>query len=703
MPSDRVTLLLEASGSISTMRMPIFLAAFACSAAAHAQPAATLDLATLATDEGVLRRVYGSTGIGRLGVPVAGGPDVDGDGRADYAVAYFTADPLDRANAGEIDLIFGDGRIRGVLDTAVDSPAFLRIAGVGLQETAGNEIWMDDVTGDGLGDLLIGRQNTTPDASRIGAGALTIVVGSPRLRTLARDPGFLDLASPPDGLAVVTIVGAAETDRMGIWMRTGDVDGDGVGDVVVAADQEDLGGEDNRGAVYLIRGGAHLAEGLTADLASFGSTPLAGRIAKLTPPPGSERYHFGSTCLIADLDGNGRGEVLASAALARSGASVLAAGAPRFSAEAEGGSPQGTVFILWDDNFPPGPWPPGFTLGFSELPAGRRTTLVGGRLHRKFGEELLGGLDYDGDGDADLFVGDLLGGLQDRVGPGIGHVFYDAAALKGQELDLDDLPAEIRTTTILGPSDEAIASDTAAHGDFDGDGFADLAVAAPYAHPQGRFQAGVVHVFYGRPGGWPELVDTAPERQPRREDVRFAELQGGHGGEGADQGDTLGYSAAAADIDGDGRTDFLVNEMKGNGLRHDAVDVGNLILVGGAALSSQCRDEPTVLCLNRERFAVEIAWRDFRGQTGLGRVAPPESADSGLFWFFSADNWEVLVKVLDGCSVNGRYWVFAAATTNVEYSLRVTDTLTGEAASYFNPLGRSAEAITDTSALAVCP
>jgi hypothetical protein len=667
----------------------------------------TLDLATLATDDGVLRRIYGATGTGRLGVPLAGGPDIDGDGFADYAVAYITADPLGRANAGEVDLIFGDGRIRGVLDTAVDGPAFLRIVGAGRQESAGSEIWMDDVTGDGLGDLLIGRQNMTPDAGRIGAGALTILAGSSLLRELARGGEVLDLASPPDGLAVTTVLGGAETDRLGIWMRTGDVDGDGVADVVVAADQENSV-EPNSGAVYVILGGGHLAGGGTVDLAEFGSAVfakavLAGRIARIVPPADSERFHFGSTCLIADLDGNGRGEVLAAAALARSGATVLADGAPLFSAEALGGSPQGTVFIVWDDNFPPTPWPPGLTLDFSELPAGRRTVLDGGPLNRKFGEEMLGGLDYDGDERADLFLGDLLGGEVDAQGTGIGHLFYDAAALKGREIDLDDPPGDLPETTFLGPSGGSIASDTAAHGDFDGDGLADLAVAAPFASPRGREQAGVVHLFFGRRGGWPELIDTAADRLPAPPDVRFTELQGGHGEDGVDQGDVLAYSAAAADLDGDGRADLITNEMTGNGLGPGTVDVGNLILVGGTALAAQCRDAPTTLCLNRERFAVEVAWRDFQGGTGVGTVAPPGAADSGLFWFFSPNNWEVLVKVLDGCTVNGRFWVFAAATTNVEYTLRVTDTLTGEGVSYFNPLGAAAAAITDTGALDTCP
>ena len=67
-----------------------------------------------------------------------------------------------------------------------------------------------------------------------------------------------------------------------------------------------------------------------------------------------------------------------------------------------------------------------------------------------------------------------------------------------------------------------------------------------------------------------------------------------------------------------------------------------------------CFDSPTQLCLSRERFKVEVAWEDFSGVTGPGRTLPFGSDDSGLFWFFNSTNWELLVKVLDGCDINNR-------------------------------------------------
>ncbi|MFL6194897.1 MAG: hypothetical protein ACJ75H_12050 [Thermoanaerobaculia bacterium] len=120
------------------------------------------------------------------------------------------------------------------------------------------------------------------------------------------------------------------------------------------------------------------------------------------------------------------------------------------------------------------------------------------------------------------------------------------------------------------------------------------------------------------------------------------------------------------------------------------------------AAAAGCTPGDTRLCLNRGRFRVEAAW-DADGSSGPGKVVPGASADSGLFWFFTADNWEVMVKVLDACAMNGRYWVFAAGTTNLHYVLTVTDTLTGEVAAYENPAGRAAAAVTDTDAFKTCP
>ncbi len=127
-----------------------------------------------------------------------------------------------------------------------------------------------------------------------------------------------------------------------------------------------------------------------------------------------------------------------------------------------------------------------------------------------------------------------------------------------------------------------------------------------------------------------------------------------------------------------------------------------------------CAADAETLCLGAGgRFQAEVSWRDFEGRTGSGRearLAPDdlprpgvaESDDSRLFIFFAEGNWELVVKVLDGCGLNDRFWMFGAATTNVEFRLTVTDTVTGAVKTYVNPLGESAAAQNDVDAFATC-
>ncbi len=114
--------------------------------------------------------------------------------------------------------------------------------------------------------------------------------------------------------------------------------------------------------------------------------------------------------------------------------------------------------------------------------------------------------------------------------------------------------------------------------------------------------------------------------------------------------------------------------------------------------ATTCESNDTELCLRDGRFKVTIDWEDFDGNTGQGRVSALKTDDSGLFYFFDRDNWEVLVKVIDGCAVTGHQWVFSAASTNVQYTLTVTDLESSRVASYTNPLGEASAAVTDTSA-----
>src|SRR4029078_8424431 len=91
--------------------------------------------------------------------------------------------------------------------------------------------------------------------------------------------------------------------------------------------------------------------------------------------------------------------------------------------------------------------------------------------------------------------------------------------------------------------------------------------------------------------------------------------------------------------------------------------------------ADRCVPSDTTLCLQEDRFKVEVAWKDFAGHQGVGHAIPLAAGDgsSGLLWFFQPDNGEPTWKVLDGCDPagtgDGSWWVFISSGTTVEYTL----------------------------------
>jgi predicted outer membrane repeat protein len=108
-----------------------------------------------------------------------------------------------------------------------------------------------------------------------------------------------------------------------------------------------------------------------------------------------------------------------------------------------------------------------------------------------------------------------------------------------------------------------------------------------------------------------------------------------------------------------------------------------------------CAATPGELCLGN-RFRVDVAWRT---RTAAGKAtAVPLTGDTGYLWFFSAAEVDLVVKILDGRSINGDFWVFYGALSNVEYTIKITDSQSGRTKTYVNPQGTLAS-VADTSAL----
>jgi hypothetical protein len=120
-----------------------------------------------------------------------------------------------------------------------------------------------------------------------------------------------------------------------------------------------------------------------------------------------------------------------------------------------------------------------------------------------------------------------------------------------------------------------------------------------------------------------------------------------------------------------------------------------------AVSGGPCTPDAQSLCLSNGRFKVQAAWQSSTS-SGNG-TAIPGSSDTGQFWFFSASNVEMVVKVLNGCGINTRYWVFAGGLTNVKVTMTVTDMSNATVKTYINSLNTPFAPIQDTVAFATCP
>jgi len=127
--------------------------------------------------------------------------------------------------------------------------------------------------------------------------------------------------------------------------------------------------------------------------------------------------------------------------------------------------------------------------------------------------------------------------------------------------------------------------------------------------------------------------------------------------------------------------------------------------------SGPCVPDATTLCIDQNpgdrRFKVQVSYTTAQsgGLSGSGQAIPLSSlgvTQGGLFWFFGATNPEMLLKIINACALNSHFWVFYAATTNVGFTVTVTDTLALNQQIYTNEDQQTAAPLQDLNALP-CP
>ncbi len=533
--------------------------------------------------------IYNNKNLGGdYGMPVEIG-DYDADGHPDLAIApmaAFSGPAGERLKAGEVYVYRGNGVIAGSMDRGEmgASPPGLTLWGARKDDFFGTELFSADVNGDGITDLLIGAQNYDgPAGDRPNCGGVFIILGRPGLLGTPEAPSVvMDMATSPPG--VITICGRHEKSRLGVWVESADMDGDGIADLLLGADLAD--GPDpavrkqSVGEVVVIYGRPDFPPAIDLAQVDPDASPTEASFIYGRDP----FDHFGACIHARDLDGDGHRELIVGAAINRRSAGWAGEDVPG-AGSAGGGDgyrdafeQAGEVYVVFGD----GERLPA-RLDMADLPVAfqERVTIIYGEAEfAHFGEEIASG-DFNGDGFPDLAIG-ALSTNNPSLQAGAAFVIYWTAELRGVEIvttdwirkGIEDHP-DVFIASVRGSDSNQALGDTLAVADFDRDGFDDLVIGVPHQDALARRQAGSAVVFFGRKEYFPiETTVVAPA-----DGLRLSYVHGELGG------DTLSYSMEARDYDGDGYTDLFPNAMRSDGAGGAYFNAGSAYVLSGFHLS----------------------------------------------------------------------------------------------------------------------
>ncbi len=495
-------------------------------------PSTTIDLATTAAD----LTVFGGDADDYLAdrFSLAHG-DFNGDGIDDILVGAPKASGSDNArnNAGEAYVILGSSDVGGTVDIAEGQQDFT-VIGTEAGDNLGFVVASGDVNGDGIDDILVGARFAGGLAGGIESGLINIgeayvIFGSPDLS------GTVDTAL---GEQDVTVRGAKASGYLGYALAAGDVNGDGVDDIILAAPGAD-GPDDARsgaGEAYVVLGSPELTGTIDVGQDQHDLTILGAK---------GEDF-LANFAASGDVNGDGIDDILLGTHMADGPDGQRADGGVAYvifgSSELKG-----TVDLADDE-------------GFLSIWGADASDWLG---------FVLAAADVDGDGVDDILVSarnaDGLGNSRNNAGEV--YVIFGSAELPNNI----DIAEQTQDVTIIGSDPNYLFGHSLASGDVNGDGLADLLVGAPAANS--REKAGQVLVFLGS-AQWPATVDAALSQEqmsvPGQQVLTIL---------GAEPEDELGFSVASGDVNGDGRDDIIGGALLADGPDNARPDAGEVHVI----------------------------------------------------------------------------------------------------------------------------
>ena len=479
---------------------------------------------------------YAGFGVGDTG-------DVNGDGFADILVGAPYDDPRGQ-NSGAVFVVFGkaDGTPVETADVNAGIGGFV-INPVDANDRLGRGTWdkVGDINGDGLDDIFVGAWLADPDQGFAGTGAAYVVFGK-------TDGTPVELSAVQQGIGGFVVKGDV---LGGITGREtsggGDINGDGLIDLITSAYRAPTAGGVDSGKVYVIFGKTDTNAVDTADIdAGIGGFAIHG-----TGPNHHVGHHVSQ---LGDINGDGLDDL------------VVGADGDHTNAKNSG-----AVYVVFGKTDTA-------TVQISDIIDGIGGYAIFGTDGRDLASRVSNAGDVNGDGIDDLIVG-AWGSSHNGTSSGSNYVVFGKADTANVELR--DVRAGVGGFALDGPGfGDFSGYSVDGAGDINGDGFADIVSSADGADVNGAW-SGTTHIFFG--GNFTGSVDIMGTPQADilsggAADERIYGLQGddtisGGGGNdhivGARGNDTIFGGSGADRITGGAGLDFV-----DGGPGDDAIDGG---------------------------------------------------------------------------------------------------------------------------------